>query len=172
MSGLQGPDARRASRENAHALHLSEVRRVSDHPSQDTAGAVEDVVIIPQIRCRSLARAVHFYTHVLDFEYVEGDDPEGAKGFCVLSRRGDLVFLCSYDGGDRSVIAIMTDDVDADCRTFRARGLQTPGEPDVPAEEVHQGPLDQSWGTREFYVQDPDGNSLRFTQSCAPRAAG
>jgi hypothetical protein len=29
---------------------------------------------------------------------------------------------------------------------------------------VHEGPLDQSWGTREFYVDDPDGNTIRFTQ--------
>ena len=122
-------------------------------------------MIIPQIRCRRLVDAVNFYTKILDFDYVEGDNSEGDSGFCVVSRRGDLVFLCSYDGGDRSVVAIMTDNVDADFRKFRARGLQTPGDPNVPAEEVHQGPLDQTWGTREFYVQDPDGNSLRFTQA-------
>jgi catechol 2,3-dioxygenase-like lactoylglutathione lyase family enzyme len=128
-------------------------------------------MIIPQIRCRRLADAVDFYTRILDFDYVEGDDPKGAEGFCVLRRGGDLVFLCSYDGGDRSIVAIMTDDVDADFRKFRARGLQTPGNPDVPAEEVHQGPLDQTWGTREFYVQDPYGNSLRFTQPLESKAS-
>jgi len=122
-------------------------------------------MIIPQIRCKHLAEAVNFYTKILDFEYVDGDTPESDTGFCVLSRRGDLVFLCSYDGGNRSVVAIMTDNVDADFRKFRARGLHTPGDPDVPAEEVHQGPVDQTWGTREFYVQDPGGNSLRFTQA-------
>jgi len=58
----------------------------------------------------------------------------------------------------------MTDDVDAVFRKFRARGLQTPGDPDVPAVEVHQGPANQTWGRREFYVQDRDGNSLRFIQ--------
>ena len=25
-------------------------------------------------------------------------------------------------------------------------------------------PIDQSWGTREFYVDDPDGNTLRFIE--------
>jgi catechol 2,3-dioxygenase-like lactoylglutathione lyase family enzyme len=58
----------------------------------------------------------------------------------------------------------MVDDVDAVFRRVRARGLKTPGDPDVPAQEVHQGPLDQTWGTREFYVEDPDGHSVRFTQ--------
>jgi catechol 2,3-dioxygenase-like lactoylglutathione lyase family enzyme len=124
------------------------------------------MAIIPQIRCREFARAFDFYTKTLDFDYVEGDEPASAKdaAFCVLSREGDQVFLSNFDGGTRSVIAIMTNDVDAVFRKLRARGLQTPGDPSVPAEEVHQGPLNQTWGTREFYVEDPDGNSLRFTQ--------
>ena len=129
------------------------------------------MAIIPQIRCSRFAEAFEFYTKILDFEHVDGDDPtkEGAA-FCVLSREGDEIFLCNYDGGIRSVIAVMTDDVDGVFRKFRARGLQTPGDPNVPAEEVHQGPVDQTWGTREFYVQDPDGNSLRFTQIIEAKA--
>ena len=124
------------------------------------------MAIIPQIRCGNFARAFDFYTRILDFEYVEGDDAGSAKdaAFCVLSREGDQIFLSNFDGGTRSIVAIMTDDVDGLFRKFRARGLQTPGDPNVPAQEVHQGPLDQTWGTREFYVEDPDGNSLRFTQ--------
>ena len=123
------------------------------------------MAIIPQIRCSRLAAAFEFYTKILDFEYVEGDDPAAPDAmFCVLAREGDLIFLSSTDGGSRSVIAVMTDDVDAVFRKLRTRGLQTPGDPDVPAQEVHQGPLDQTWGTREFYVEDPDGNSVRFTQ--------
>ena len=53
--------------------------------------------------------------------------------------------------------------VDALFRKFRERGLHTPGNPDAP-EKVHEGPIDQSGGPREFYVDDPDGNTLRFTQ--------
>lgn len=124
------------------------------------------MAIIPAIRCRRFAESFDFYTKILDFEYVDGDDSttSNAAAFCVLAREGNEIFLSNFDGGDRSVIAVMTDDVDAVFKKFRARGLQTPGNPDVPAEEVHQGPLDQTWGTREFYVADPDGNSLRFTQ--------
>lgn len=124
------------------------------------------MAIIPQIRCSRFTVAFDFYTKILDFEYVDGDRPDGNKegAFCVLSRGGDDIFLCNFDGGTRSVVAVMTDDVDGDFRKFKARGLWTPGDPNVPAEEVHQGPLNQTWGTREFYVQDPDGNSLRFTQ--------
>ena len=39
--------------------------------------------------------------------------------------------------------------------------------PDAP-KVVHEGPVDQTWNTREFYVEDPDGNTLRFTQRLLP----
>ena len=46
-------------------------------------------------------------------------------------------------------------------RALLRRGLRTPGKPDSP---VHESPVNQTWGTREFYVDDPDGNTMRFTQ--------
>ena len=27
---------------------------------------------------------------------------------------------------------------------------------------IHLEPTDQTWGNREMYVKDPDGNSIRF----------
>jgi catechol 2,3-dioxygenase-like lactoylglutathione lyase family enzyme len=109
--------------------------------------------------------SIAFYTRILDFEYVDGDDTRSDPSFHMLKREGDLLILSSHggDGVFGQAIVVTTDDVDALFRKFRARGLQTPGNPDAP-EEVHQGPLDQTWGTREFYVNDPDGNTLRFTQ--------
>ena len=56
-------------------------------------------------------------------------------------------------------MVITTDDVDALFARYRARGLVIPDRPESP---VHQGPLDQTWGTREWYVDDPDGNTVRF----------
>jgi catechol 2,3-dioxygenase-like lactoylglutathione lyase family enzyme len=38
-------------------------------------------------------------------------------------------------------------------REFRGKG--------VP---IALSPTDQTWGTREMYVRDPDGNCLRFVQ--------
>lgn len=118
--------------------------------------------VIPIIRCRRMAASLDFYTRVLDFERVEGGD-DGDPSFCVLVREGARVFLSSHsgDGEFGQAIVVTTDDVDALFRTFVARGLRKPGKPDSP---VHEGPLDQTWGTREFYVDDPDGNTLRFTQ--------
>jgi catechol 2,3-dioxygenase-like lactoylglutathione lyase family enzyme len=124
------------------------------------------MAILTTIRCRNMKTSLAFYTGVLDFERVGGDDDVVDPSCCVLSRNGDRVLLSSHrgDGEFEQVVVVTTDDVDAVFRKFRKRGLCTPGNPDAP-EEVHEGPIDQSWGTREFYVDDPDGNTLRFTQN-------
>jgi catechol 2,3-dioxygenase-like lactoylglutathione lyase family enzyme len=121
--------------------------------------------IIPTVRCRRLAASMAFYTNVLDFECVE-DGGDADPSFSVLMRNGDMLVLSSHtgDGEFGQAIAVLTDDVDTIFRRFRARGLKTPGNPDAP-QMVHEGPIDQSWGTREFYVDDPDGNTLRFIQN-------
>jgi catechol 2,3-dioxygenase-like lactoylglutathione lyase family enzyme len=122
--------------------------------------------IIPTVRCSNLRRSVAFYTDVLDFQYVEGDDDLADPAFCVLSREGSLLFLSSHrgDGAFGQAVVVTTDDVDGLFRKFLERGLRTPGDPAMP-QHVHEGPIDQSWGTREFYVDDPDGNTLRFMQA-------
>jgi catechol 2,3-dioxygenase-like lactoylglutathione lyase family enzyme len=131
--------------------------------------------IIPTVRCRRMAASVAFYTRVLDFELVDGDADGGDPAFAVLMRNGSPLFLSSHrgDGEFGQAIAVLTDDVDGLFRKFRGRGLQTPGNPDAPT-MVHEGPIDQTWGTREFYVDDPDGNALRFTQGfrLPPAATG
>jgi catechol 2,3-dioxygenase-like lactoylglutathione lyase family enzyme len=124
------------------------------------------MAILPTVRCRNMRTSLAFYTGVLDFERVDGDDDLADPSFCVLSRNGDRLLLSSHsgDGEFGQVIVVTTDDVDAVFRKFRKRGLRTPGNPDAP-EKVHEGPIDQSWGTREFYADDPDGNTLRFIQN-------
>src|SRR5687767_5070424 len=109
--------------------------------------------------------SLEFYTKVLDFQWVDGDDQLDDPCFSGLIRGGSLLFLSSHRGEGEygQCIAVLTDDVDAVFRKLRARGLKTPGNPEAPT-MVHEGPIDQSWGTREFYVDDPDGNTLRFTQ--------
>ena len=122
------------------------------------------MAIVPIVRCSRMENSVAFYTNVLDFECVEyggGGDPT----FSVLMRAGALLLLSSHggDGTFGQAVTILTDNVDAVFRRFRARGLQTPGNPDAP-KAVHEGPIDQSWGTRELYVDDPDGNTMRFVE--------
>jgi|ERR1700722_11829068 len=123
------------------------------------------MAIIPTVRCRRMETAIAFYTKILDFEWVDGDDDISDPSFSVLMREGHSLILSSHkgDGALGQAIVVQTDDVQALFLKLRTRGLKTPGSPDAP-KEVHEGPIDQSWGTREFYVQDPDGNTLRFTQ--------
>jgi catechol 2,3-dioxygenase-like lactoylglutathione lyase family enzyme len=105
---------------------------------------------------------VEFYTTILDFVRVDGDEALTDPGFVALLRAGDALFLSSHsgDGAFGQAVVVMTEDIDALFSTFIRRGL-VPPQRDSP---VHHGPTDQSWGTREFYVDDPDGNTLRFIQ--------
>jgi len=124
------------------------------------------MAIIPTVRCRSMRASLAFYTEVLDFVRVDGDDDLGDPSFSVLSRDGDELYLSSHRGDGafgQAIVVLVTDGIHVLFRKFRQRGLRTPGNPDAP-EAVHEGPIDQTWGTREFYVDDPDGNTLRFTQ--------
>ena len=56
---------------------------------------------------------------------------------------------------------MVCDEVDALFAAFKARGLAPPIRPESP---VHEGPLDQTWGTREVYIDDPSGNTLTYQQ--------
>lgn len=123
------------------------------------------MAIIPTVRCSNMKASLEFYTRVLDFERIDGDDDIADPSFSVLARAGDQLILSSHtgDGTFGQAVCVTTNDVDRDVEIFRRRGLKTPGNPNAP-EHVHEGPIDQTWGTREFYVDDPDGNTLRFTQ--------
>jgi catechol 2,3-dioxygenase-like lactoylglutathione lyase family enzyme len=119
--------------------------------------------IIPTLRCRNMQTALAFYTRVLDFTRIDSNDAANDPTFCVLTRGNDRLFLSSHhgDGAFGQAVVVTTDAIDALFETYLKRGLKLPGSPDSP---VHEGPIDQTWGTREFYVNDPDGNTLRFTQ--------
>jgi len=121
------------------------------------------VPIIPLVRCRHIAASVAFYTAILDFECEDDTSERHDPTFVTLRRNADVLFLSSHagDGQFGQAVVVLTDDADGLFRAFQGRGLRTPSNPASP---VHEGPLDQTWGTREFYVTDPDGNTLRFVQ--------
>ena len=125
------------------------------------------MAIVPTVRCGNMRRSVDFYTGVLDFERAGSDGHLDDPAFVALVRGVDFLYLSSHrgDGEFGQAIAVEVDDVDEVFRALVRRGLRTPGNPDSP---VHDGPVDQTWGTREFYVDDPDGNTLRFTQGGRP----
>ena len=119
------------------------------------------MAIIPVLRCSRIKPSIDFYTKVLDFTLADDDELKD-PAFVFLRRAGDLLVLSSYGHGPvaRSVVMVLTEDVDPLFGKFLGRGLR-PAKPESP---VHQGPTNQTWGTREFYVDDPDGNTLAFTQ--------
>lgn len=119
--------------------------------------------IIPTLKCESMRDAVDFYTRVLDFKRVFTSPETGDPAYSVLVRDGAELHLSSHrgDGVCGQAVIVLTDDADALFRKFLARGVDRSRKPQSP---VHQGPVDQNWGTREFYVDDPSGNTLRFVQ--------
>jgi catechol 2,3-dioxygenase-like lactoylglutathione lyase family enzyme len=119
--------------------------------------------IIATVRCSNMKTSLEFYTLVLDFERLDGDIHADDPSFTVLSRGSDRMFLSSHsgDGVFGQAVVVLTDEIDALFKLYLDQGLSTPGNPNSP---VHEGPINQTWGTREFYVNDPDGNTLRFVQ--------
>ena len=122
--------------------------------------------MVPVIKSSDLGRSVRFYTEVLDFErkWPEYAVTETTNGVTELVKGGAELQLSIHagDGVFGSLQRVYVDDVDERYETFRARGLDTAQRPESP---VHSGPVDQTWGLREFSVTDPDGNGLCF---CAP----
>lgn len=110
-----------------------------------------------------MPEAAAFLTQVLDFQLVRVW-PEDRPFYAILKRGADEMHLSLASGsglhGPCSVI-ITCDDVDLLFAAFEERGLKISNRPDSP---VHNGPVDQSWGTREVYLDDPSGNTLIFQQ--------
>ena len=117
--------------------------------------------VVPILKVTGMPSALEFYARlgfVVDFQYAAGP---GGPWYAGVSLDGHQIHLSTF-GGDSvrgAATYFYVDDIDALHRRFIAGGLKTPGKPDSPVEEA---PVDQSWGMREFYVRDPDGNALRF----------
>lgn len=118
--------------------------------------------MIPLLRCRNMKEAISFYTAVLDFELKYPDASPDDWVIDLINGEAELQ-LTSLEGDQTPGIAVnvRVDDVDSLFEKYLKRGLDVSGKKESP---VHQGPLDQSWEMREFYVTDPNGNTLRFGQ--------
>ena len=119
--------------------------------------------IVPVFKVRNVRAALKHYTEVLDFVMTA---PVGTADALVIDLgNGDAEFQITVLENDRlfgSVANVWVNDVDALFAKYQSRGLDTSGKEDSP---VEQGPVDQTWGRREFYVKDADGNTLRFVQA-------
>ncbi|MCS3735504.1 VOC family protein [Mucilaginibacter dorajii] len=116
--------------------------------------------LIPIFKVRDMHIALRHYTEVLDFVMTDPDDTVDSP--VIDLGNGDAAFQITTHESEKlfgSVANVWVDDVDAQFAKYKARGLNTSGKQNSP---VEQGPFDQTWGRREFYVKDPDGNTLRF----------
>jgi catechol 2,3-dioxygenase-like lactoylglutathione lyase family enzyme len=127
--------------------------------------------VVPIIKVSDIGVALDFYCATLgfltDFKYVASPDGPTYAG---VSLDGNQVHLSTFagDGVFGTTTYCYVDDVDALYRELCQKGLKLPKTPGSPVEE---GPVNQTWGMREFYVRDPDGNTLRFG-SPTPHTAG
>lgn len=118
---------------------------------------------IPLFKVRDMTRALRHYTEILDFVMTCPDD--GPDSPVIDLGHEEMEFQITTVENDKllgSVAYVYVEDVDALFEKFVGRGLDIGSKKHSP---VHSGPVDQTWGRREFYVTDEDGNTLRF---CKP----
>ena len=113
---------------------------------------------IPLLRCKDLKEAISFYTNVLDFTLKYPNESDNDWVIELINDDAEIL-LASMDGTPRIAIYVRVADVDNIFKKYVDRGLIVPNNPNSP---VHNSPIDQTWGLREFYVTDPSGNTLRF----------
>jgi catechol 2,3-dioxygenase-like lactoylglutathione lyase family enzyme len=121
---------------------------------------------VPVLYSSDLVRSFAFYTGVLEFElrYPEYRELALRNGVVDLVCDGAILQLSMHMGQHLAPNSVNLEvetpqDVDALFARFTARGLD---QSHRVASPVHLAPLDQTWGTREFYADDPEGNTLCF----------
>ena len=117
--------------------------------------------MVPIFYVDDMAAALDFYTRLLDFELAPWDS---ADDIVVSLMRGSLELMLTALPTDQAAqvnAILLVDDVEGLFARWTGRGLDQSHRTDSP---VHLGPVAQSWGTREFYVTDPSGNTLRAVQ--------
>jgi catechol 2,3-dioxygenase-like lactoylglutathione lyase family enzyme len=119
--------------------------------------------MIPLFKCLDMKAAVAFYTGILDFEFKYSDANDDDSVIDLINGDAELqLTIFERDTLYGSAVNVWVDDVDGLFEKYINRGLDTSKKKDSP---VHQSPTNQTWGTREFYVTDSDGNTLRFVQA-------
>jgi catechol 2,3-dioxygenase-like lactoylglutathione lyase family enzyme len=111
---------------------------------------------IPVLHVASSTAAEAFYCHRLGFRLHFAYRPDETRRdpcYLGLVRDGAWLHVSSFsgDGVSGNCAYLFVDDVDGLHAELLGRG--------VP---IVLPPTDQTWGNRELYVHDPDGNSIRF----------
>lgn len=111
---------------------------------------------VPLLHVSDSTAAADFYTRLLGFKLEFAHRAEDARTdpcYMGLSRDGVWIHVSSFagDGVSGGVANFFVEDVDALHAELVDKGVG-----------IHVAPVDQTWGNREMYVKDPDGNCLRF----------
>ena len=111
---------------------------------------------IPLLHMTSADSTEAFYCERLGFHLefeVPASETQRDPCYMGVARDGAVLHMSSHagDGVVGGVVNFQCDEVDSLHAEFEAKGVA-----------IHVGPVDQTWGLREMYVLDPDGNSLRF----------
>ncbi len=110
---------------------------------------------IPVFHVSSSVAAEEFYCNKLgfrrEFAYQPGDEPDPC--YMGLIRDEARLHISSFrdDGVSGSLVYLLVDDVDHLHEDFVRKGVV-----------VDMQPTDQTWGNREMYVRDSDGNKIAF----------
>jgi uncharacterized glyoxalase superfamily protein PhnB len=120
---------------------------------------------IPVLHVASSAAAAEFYCGALGFgqEFAFRPTMDADPCYMGLSRDSAQLHLSSFagDGVPGGLVYLLVDDVDAVYQELLRTGVH-----------VDTVPTDQSWGNREMYVRDADGNKIAFVQEGAPATNG
>lgn len=113
---------------------------------------------IPVLHVSSAAAAEDFYCTRLGFQRrfaYRVDEAKSDPCYLGLTRDGASLHLSSFsgDGVSGGVVYLLVDNVDALHAELVAKKVR-----------IDLKPTDQTWGNREMYVTDPDGNSIRFVR--------
>lgn len=113
---------------------------------------------IPLVHVSNSIAAEEFYCQRLGFrrEFAHrGDEAKADPCYMGLTRDGVWLHVSSFsgDGVSGGVVNLLVEDVDALHAELVERGVR-----------IDTGPVDQTWGTREMYVKDADGNCIRFIE--------
>lgn len=111
---------------------------------------------IPVLHVSNAAAAHEFYCNRLGFSQrfaYRFDDAQPDPCYLGLTRDGVHLHISSFaeDSVSGGAVFVVVEDVDALHAELKAKGVT-----------IDLEPTDQSWGNREMYVNDPDGNSIRF----------
>ena len=120
----------------------------------------------PILYSANLPRAIHFYRDLLGMSETFRFPNAGDPAFVTLTLGSASIGIGTYDPveglearnlrppieGRGFELCIYADDVDAAIEHLRASGVR-----------VLIEPVDQPWGERLAYVEDPDGNAVMVT---------